>query len=357
MKTAVAGILSVSSNPLITTAKFTIADDLPNNNKQGVPFDEFEAIAASMIGMPVKINFVDDWFEGQGSTNHPGAYPIGHISNTEIIDNGDGSHQLVGYASIWNEEFPREVAWLRQKMQDADAGKAEAPGLSWELKYRESSKDASGIEWLKGIVAQAATFVKFPAYGARTSLLALASIQDPEDNKEEVTKVLMAIAEQLAPKEQPKEKGGNQMTEEEAQQLRDAQASAQKEVERLLGVLAEKESEVTTLSDKVANLERAALTDTRVKKYTELVGALPEAEAEADAKKAFLLSFDDPQFDAMLGELAAIKKTATPPTPAPNAAEAARQAMASLRVPKLETTVETPNLRADLKALARPNSV
>jgi len=356
MRTAVAGILSVSSNPLITTAKFTIADDLPNNNKQGVPFDEFEAIAASMIGMPVKINFVDDWFEGTGSTNHPGAYPIGHISNTEIIDNPDGSHQLIGYASIWNEEFPREVAWLKQKMQDAEAGKSEAPGLSWELKYRESSKDAAGIEWLKGIVAQAATFVKFPAYGARTSLLALASIQDPEDNKEEITKVLIAIAEQLAPK-QPKIEGGNQMTEEEAKQLREAEASAQKEVERLLGVVAEKEKEVTDLSEKVASLERAALTDTRVKKYTELVGALPEAEAEANAKKAFLLSFNDDQFDAMLTELAALKKAATPLAPAPSAAEAARQAMASLRVPKLESSSDTPNLRADLKALARPNSV
>lgn len=350
-----AEILEVSGNPLVTVAKFIFTDDLPNENSQGIPFEEFGTLAESAIGMPVKINFMDDYFEA-GSTNHPGAYPIGHISRTSIEDLGNGSHRLVGFANIWNAEFPQEVKWLKEKMADAEAGKGEAPGLSWEVKYQQGIvKD--GIEWLKGVVAQAATFVKFPAYGTRTSLLALASIQEPENNKEEVSQVLMSLAEQLVPKEQPKEKGGNQMTEEEAKQLKESAEASQKEVERLTTLLAEKEGEVTTLTEQVASLQKAALIDTRVKKYTELVGALPEEAAQAETKKELFVSFSEAQFDAWIDELVAVKKAATPAAPA-NAAAAARQAMASLQVPRLNPS-ESPqtNLRAELKGLARPNSV
>ena len=363
-ETALAEIIESSDHPLITTAKFIFADDRPNGNAQAIPFEEFDNVAKSAIGMPVKINFrkVKKTNGSQGeATSHVGSYPIGHIRRMETITADDGSHQLIAYADLWSEEFPDIVGWLKDAYANGDA-----PGISWELKYREGIlKD--GIEWLKGVIASAATFVHAPAYGPRTALLALASIQNFEDHGDEVATMLLAIAEQLkTPIEDDKDKGGNRMTPEEEAKLRaDAEkattfaaeaASKQEEIERLLGEISTKDEEITALQDEVASMQKLALIESRVRTYTEQVGDLPAEAAEAETKKSVLASFSDDQFSAYIADLAAFKKAATPAVPA----AASLRARASLEVPRVEvpsTTVGLDTLRAGLKGLARPNSV
>lgn len=359
LQTAIAQVLDISSNPLLTRIKFVFADDKPNNNNQAIAADEFEALAANALGMPIKINFIEDFF-GDDASNHAGSYPIGHISDMEQDELADGTKRLIGYANIWNEEFPKEVEWLKKRFAEGNP-----PGLSWELKYQNGVVE-DGIEWLKGVIAAAATFVKFPAYGARTSLLALASIQEPENNSEEVSKVLLAIAEQLAPKE-PIEEGGNQMTEEEAKKLQDElaaksadAATKQEEIDRLNGLLTTKDEEVTALRDEIASLQRTALVETRVKKYTDLVGALPAEASEADSKKTLFASLSEEQFEAMIKELVDLKTALTPKQTPAQAAAASLRTARPLEIPRLEvpavseTAIQT--AREEFKSLARPNS-
>jgi HPt (histidine-containing phosphotransfer) domain-containing protein len=362
-ETAISELIDVPAeegrHPLITTAKFIFADDRPNGNKQAVPFEEFENIAKSVIGMPVKINF-----KGFSAKDHAGSQPIGHIKKMDIITSEDGSyHQLVAEASLWTHEFPEIVTWLK----DAWAS-GEAPGISWELLYRESSI-REGIEWLRGVIASAATFVESPAYGPRTALLALASIKNPEQYGDNIAQNLIALAEQFksAPKnDKPKPKGGNRMTEEEIKQLQEALAAKTTEastkadeIKKLLEEIATKDGEITELQGTVTSLQTAALIDDRVRKYTEVVGPLPAEASEADKVKNLFATFNDEQFEYHLEQLGNLKKSLTP---TPSAAEAAlKTAQASRRgieVPKLDppTTLTYDTLRSGLKSLARPNS-
>lgn len=346
-------------NPLVTTAKFIFADDRPNGNKQAIPYEEFDSIAASAVGMPVKINF-----DGIDAQNHVGSSPIGHIKSMQQKTLPDGSHQLIAEADLWNAEFPEIVSWLKAAWASGDA-----PGISWELKYKDSNT-LEGIQWLRGVIASAATFVKHPAYGPRTALLALASIKEPEKHWDEMAPLLIALAEQFksVPKVEPKAKGGKQMTEEEIAQLKAAEAAAkaeasskQTEIEKLMADIATRDGEITTLKDQVTSLEKNALIDDRVRQYTEKIGTLPAEAAESDKKKSLFASFNDDQWGSYLEDLAALKKSATPIAPAA-AAAALKTAQASQGTPMprvevpLDGNLTYDSLRAGLRDLARPNS-
>jgi hypothetical protein len=331
----------IDNNPFQTIATFVFADDKPNQNRQGIPFSEFERIAKSAIGMPVKMKFT-----GYGTGNHEGSIPIGVIQNMEIKTISDDFHQLVAQAALWNGEYPEEIAWLKKAFADG-----KAPGISYEINYNEFDTIDS-VQWLKNSFTGAATFVETPAYGTRTALIALASTTD----KQTLEEGILAIAEKLsAPK------GGNSVDEKELEALKSERdnfkaeaATKQQEIESLTTKIGEKETELETLKTENTNLKTAALVDSRLREY-QSAGFTLEAEA-SEAKKTLFASFNDEQWTSYLADLVAIKAAAAKAAPAGN------QALASLKVnniPKPEdaTLVDFNSLRSGLRSLARPNQV
>src|SRR3972149_2345609 len=265
---AIAELTEVSSdnfsNPLLTVAKFIFADDKGNVNRQGIEVTDFPAIAQSAIDMPVKMSFSET-----GAGNHYGSIPIGHIKAMETVQEND-VNKLIATAVLYADEYPDEINFLK----DAYAS-GKAPGISWELNYK-SSIVRDGIEWLKEIVTKAATFVKVPAYGSRTHLLALASA---EDNT--LVELAKEILLQANIKEEPKDKGGNKVEKEE-------------------------------LKKKVQAMEKATLIESRTHKLVE-AGFTLEADAEKLAKKKeFWASLSEEAFNEYVEDLKAAKATAKP---------------------------------------------
>lgn len=335
----------VGTNPLVATIRFVFADDQPDANKRVLEYSEFPDVIRTSIGMPVKMRF-DGWNVG----DHKGAIPIGAITSMEEETLSDTHHQLVATATLWTDEYPEEVAWLRKKYEEK-----KAPGISYELAYSDA-EHVGGLEKIRGVITAAAAFVRVPAFGRRTPLLALASLMENPDNDEEVRKLLEDILDV---------KGGNSMDEKEIERLRAEAAVADTlkaeavtkdaTIADLTAQLTAKDGELTAASEKIATMERDQLLNDRVKKFTDAGFAL-EAEAEkADKRKNLFASLSDEQFDAYLEDLIAAK----PKEPA--RAQAGFRAMASrgTELPKLE--VEQPaditTLRASMRGLARPNSV
>lgn len=336
----------IETNPFQTFATFIFADDKPNQNKQGLPFSEFERIAKSAIGMPVKMKFT-----GFGVSNHNGSIPIGVIQDMEIKTISDDYHQLIAKAALWNEEYPEEVAWLK-----AAYDKGEAPGISYEINYKDFTfKD--NVQWIKDSYTGAATFVETPAYGTRTALIALASTIDTP----ELEKGILAMAQKLGLKTEPE--GGNRVDEKELEALKGERetlkaeaASKQQEIEGLSKSIEDLGSQIETLTTENSSLKQTALVDSRLRDYT-AAGFTLEAEAEkADAKKSLFASFNDDQWTSYLADLTAVKAAAAKSQPATGGV-----ALASLKtpaMPKPENNVELDynSLRAGLRSLARPNS-
>jgi len=350
LERAIASMTKV--NPYQTLATFIFADDHPNGNNVGLPFEKFEKVAATAVGMPVKIRFIDSFIH-EDIGEHEGSIPIGVIQGMEIVTISDDHHQLVATAALWNDEFPREIAWLQSKFE---AG--EAPGVSYEINY-EKDAEAGGVKWIDGdMYTGAATFVKTPAYGSRTALLALAS---QVSNGEELETGILALAQHINDS-----KGGNRMDEKEIEALKveltnlKAEASSkQSEIEELSSKLTELETALQTKDEEISGLKNAALLDSRVRKYTEAGFSLDKDEEKANKKRAILASFNDDQFEDYITELSALKpKTETHQSTSP-----AMQALASLNsgvvVPKMEFPEETnlSTLKQGLRGLARPNSI
>lgn len=317
------------AHPGLRKCTFIFCDDQPNENNQGIAYEDFAEIQKSAIGTPIKIRFIkqegttsllgipdhkhaedDDNYQGAGG--HMGSIPIGYIRN--MFERKDGDiNQLIAEAMLFADEYPEEVGYL-----DKAYAEGKAPGISWELKYSDSIiKD--GIEWLKGLVTRAATFVRNPAYGTRTAILALASNQNI--NEEQMFLELSELVNDNSPKITVKG-GNNRMDEKEIQKLQDELAAAKES-------LAEKEKEVETLTDKVnelttANSEKAekiAEYETKEKiasRTAALVEAgvtLPTEPEKLAAKQAFIAKMDDESFaeykDDLATAIAASKKRDT----------------------------------------------
>jgi hypothetical protein len=328
-------------NPFLTLAKFVFADDKGNKNRQGIELEDFPAVALSAIDMPVKMKF-----KGDGPDSHLGSIPIGHIKSMETIQNEDGVNQLIAWAALYNAEYPDEITYIKEKHAEG-----KAPGLSWELVYNASVM-RDGVEWLKGIVTKAATFVRSPAYGSRTHLMALASTSGEDSSLVELAKEILAQAKET------ETEGGNQVNEEELKKLqtelteakeaaKDAEASKESEITRLNGLLEDKDKEISSLTEKVEGMQRAALIEERTQKIVS-AGLTLEADAEKlGKKKEFWASLSDDAFEEYLSDLLAAKASAKP-------------ASASIqdRLPKLTATAEDAAidvnaLKADLKSVAR----
>ena len=337
---AVFDVPGTNDHPFMTIARFIFADDRPNGNKQVVAYSEFPNVIKTAIGMPVKMRYLED---DDDVGDHAESIPIGVIQKMEEQTANDGSHQLVAEAVLWHEEFPEEVQYLREAFAEG-----KAPGISYELGYNDS-QTVSGLQFIRNVVTLAATFVKHPAYGKRTQLLALAEDENASNESK------------------PVEKGGYNMEEELKQAIEEAKqstalaSSLASEIEALKAQNAEKDQALATAQEEISAMKLANLIDTRTRLVVE-AGLTLEANAEkAERKKALWASLTEEQFTEYLSDLVAAKQSAVAAAPiAPGTAALALASLQTTVVPRLETAVEQgnyDNLKDAMRSLARPNSV
>lgn len=263
--------------------KFVFTDDQPNGNKQGVPKTEFDNLVKTGRMKPVK-GLAGD---------HRGAVPIGAIAQLEAIDN-----QVLGIASIWETEFPDEVARLRQAHAAGQSSQ-----LSWEILYQDSTKDDNGVEWLSGCVAKAVTLVDNPAYQGRTPILAIAE-QKGEQQMDELKVKLEAEEKRSA---------------ELAQKLAEAQAG----LEELLALKQELDQLRSFKAETEKNQAREAMLTKRLGRFGEAGLAMTREQFEKELDK--WESLDDNAFEFVVSMLINTKP-ATPSTPVlPNVGATASQ--------------------------------
>lgn len=327
----------LEKNPFLTMAKFIFADDTGNRNNQGIEFEDFPQVANSALDMPVKINYDPR----AGVQNHAGSIPIGHI---KTIDIDAESRKLIATAMLYADEFPEEVEFIKTKYAEGNA-----PGISWELAYQDSIiKD--GVEWLKGIITKAATFVRNPAYGSRTTLLALAESQEFLD--------FLAARVQPNIEEPPivQDKGGSQV-EEELQKLKaeaeQQAAEATSKIQELEGQIAERDTQIQELTDKINQMERSVLAEARTRRF-EAAGLPLEADAEKLARRQeFWVSLSDEAFEEYLNDLVTAKQAG-----ALTASASDKKAATTLPpIPKFavaqDSAISLVDIKADLRKLAR----
>jgi hypothetical protein len=337
-------------NPYLTTAKFVFADDrgaplstAPAGLLQGIEYEDFDEVMSTAINMPIKMMYT-----GQGAGNHLGSYVIGHITNMTKAEAGD-THQLLADAVLYAEEFPEEIEYLKKAYANN-----EAPGISYEIIYGDSVIK-NGVQWIKKLVTTAATFVREPAYGKRTALLALASAKNDEELVASM-KAFIAQAEGSSGEGNlnPNDKGGINVTEEELQILKEEAEKAKALAETLQAEAASKTEEITRLTEEITalktentELKTEKMLESRVRKMAE-AGFPLEADAEKSQKtKDFVLSLSDEAFDLYVENITAIKAAAT----SAQASAGAGVAFASgyTRIPRPEvvdnSTQELPSFR------------
>jgi hypothetical protein len=321
-ETALAEIIEVPNegadrfkNPYLTVAKFIFADDKGaptstaiDGNLQGIEASDFDDVIKSAIDMPVKMKFT-----GAGAANHLGSYVIGHITSMDKVQAEDGTNQLIASAALYAEEYPEEIEYLKESFD-----KKEAPGISYEMAFSDSIIK-NGVQWLKNVITCAATFVRSPAYGNRTALLALASAKNDSELLETM-KTFIAQAEGDSGIINPNNKGGINVDElekakQELETLKAEAATKTSEITRLGDEITQRDTTIGELTEKVSTLERERTIESRVRKFTE-AGFTLEADAEkADKKKTFWLGLSDEAFDEYLSDLVTAKKASASTNP------------------------------------------
>jgi hypothetical protein len=149
---------SISTDQVITWAKFILTDDRPNENRQRVPAEEFDNIIRTGIFKPVKMAM------GGIKDGHEDSRPLGVITN--LIKEGN---KIVALAALWNHERDEDVALIKDMVH---GGKP--VNVSWEILYG-NSRMVNGVSDLLDTILKAATIVGIPAYAGRTQLLAVAA--------------------------------------------------------------------------------------------------------------------------------------------------------------------------------------
>lgn len=332
-------------HPYLTYARFVFADDKPNGNNQGIEYEDFPLLVKSAIDMPIKLRFIASTAGG-----HKGSVPIGHIKEIEEVLESDGTHKLIANAVLYSDEYPEEIKFLKEAYASGNA-----PGLSWELFYKDEVKK-DGISWLKGVIAKAATFVKNPAYGARTALLALASSNDITDD--ELSRELTALASEISPNNSSKG-GSNTMEEKEKQELLAKIAALETQLAEVTGAKAKAEtdllsaqSEVTAKTEVIQQYERSTLISDRTKKVAEAGLSIEKDEAKLKAKQEFWIGLSEDAFTQYLEDLVAASKAA------PKSAVASLSRNTPPDLPKLggsfsDGSVSTNDLKNRLRGLTR----
>jgi hypothetical protein len=347
--TTIAEIMEVKAedeefnHPLLTVAKFVFSDDKGNANKQGIKAEDFDDVIRTAIHMPVKMRYL-----GVSAGGHQASVPIGHIIKMEK-DTIEDTNRLVASAVLYSDEFSEEVAFLKESF-----AKGEAPGISYEVLYLDSIEE-NGIQWLKKIFTKAATFVRSPAYGKRTALLALATRQDIDS--EEFLNDFVTMANEWSGNESSEEseedtQEGGKLMEEELQRLKAEAEAFKAEIEALKETNREVSEKLEIANAEISKKNQEALVTAREKAFVE-AGFTLEADAEkAEKKRAFWLSLSEEAFEEYLADLkaakeatkiaAASKKEIKPELP--------KLAVASGN-DKVEYTIE--DLKAELREAAR----
>jgi hypothetical protein len=328
-------------NPLLTTIKFIFADDQGNENRQGIMAEDFDEIINTAANMPIKMRYL-----GNAAGGHPGSVPIGHITKMEKEVSGNGVNQLIAWAVLYTDEYPNEINFLRDAFN-----KGEGPGISWELLYGDSIVD-KGIQWLKGIITKAATFVRAPAYGKRTALLALA--QTAEQNTPDFVQDLVTLAREYA--SDISVQGGKSMTEEEIQKLQEEVAAAKAEAERLTAANAELiatngelTAKLTAAVAETETLKHEALAASREKAWLD-AGLTLDADAEkASTKREFLASLSEEVFTQYLSDIKEVKNA----QPKTGASASLATGMPKLAVAQTGKGTTLDDLKNDMREIAR----
>jgi hypothetical protein len=149
---------AVSTDQVVTWAKFILTDDKPNENRQRIPAEEFDNLIRTGAYKPVKMAL------GEIKDGHEDARPLGVITNLTKEGN-----KVIALAALWDHERTEDVSTIKKMVK---AGKP--VNVSWEILYGNTLvKD--GISDLLETVLAAATIVGMPAYAGRTQLLAVAA--------------------------------------------------------------------------------------------------------------------------------------------------------------------------------------
>lgn len=349
LKSAIAEISPESfAHPGLRLCRFVFCDDQPNENKMGIEYQDFAEIKSSAIGTPIKMKFF-----GNSAGGHFGSIPIGYINNIFEKDLEDGVHQLIAEATLFADEYPDEVEYLTTSFAEG-----KAPGISWELKY-ENHVLKDGISWLKGLITRAATFVRNPAYGNRTAILALASNKEIDEEQ-----MMEQLSEIISDSPKITEQGGNNRMDEKIKELQD-------QIDTLTTALSEKDTKLTELStqleslttavsskdEEIATYRRKELVAERTAALVEAGIALPTEAEKLAAKQAFYASLTEEGFAEYKSDLteaiaAASKKVVVK-------SEALASVRNQERLPRFDVSadaedkVELSELRGKFKTISR----
>lgn len=270
---------SISINPNITWIRFVLLDDQPNANKDRVPVSEFDNVIRTGMFMPLKMG------AAEGPKNHPDSRPLGVITHLVKADN-----LIEAIAALWNTEREDDVRSIKEQFK---AGKD--INLSWELQFTDYDPEENDVKALKNIAMNAATVVDIPAYGGRTNVTALASIETEEGNDmetiektkhDEIVSQLTAEVDSLKTEKTDLQNQLDVLTPE-VEELRGYKSTVETEkqkVEKLSGIKAR-------ISDAGIALDEKFFT--------------PERES-------FLLNLSDAELDFYVQDLVAFAKPQTP---------------------------------------------
>lgn len=281
-------------NPTLTSLEFVFTDNLPNANNQAVGARTFAKLIETGQYMPVKM--VEGMVEG-----HFASVPIGVIQEFKKVE-ADGVESLIGKAALWSEEFNEEIKLIKE----AHASDSDSINISWELLYTKSEIDEDDIEWLLDPIVRAATVVgEFPAYQGRTPLLSIAQKGNTETNMnlEKALNRILELELLISKHDEAMTKLTSQLSEKgdalvESQNAVAENKSGLKELDELRQFKADAEAQVAA----------GELLDARLTLFVEAgVEFSPE---EIEERKASWLSMEDEQFDFLVKELGAVKKSA-----------------------------------------------
>lgn len=316
-------------HPLLKKVRFIFADNKPNGNNQGIEHEDFELARQTAINMPIKMRYLGTADMAGG---HTGSVTFGHITDMTEETLEDGTYQLIGEGVLYKEEFPQEVDYLERAFAEGTA-----PGPSFEIIYKDVRKDGA-IEWLKNFATSAVTFVRHPAYGTRTALLALAS--DNRITDEQLNENLLTIIEGIRPKNETK--GGSNTVEKELEEIKAELEKIKTENERLAKeneTLTTANAELTTKTEDqgkaIAEFERTKLVTDRTSKVAE--AGLTVADTDLERKQTYWSSLSEDAFAEYLEDIKVMKALAPKEEP--------KKAIASLKIdlprPNPTTGVET----------------
>lgn len=346
----IADIPAEEGHPLLSTIKFILAtanegyslSTKKGGLKQGIKEEDFDDVIKTAINTPIKMRYLG--YRG-GVGNHLGSIPIGHITKIDKTTLPDGVVALAAEGVLYTNEYPDEIEFLKT----AHAA-GEGPGISYEIKYdNNKSVIEDGTEWIKGLITQAATIVRSPAYGNRTAILALASNSELTDDE------LNDGLRSLVKPEASEIEGGSDMDKD-------------KEIERLTALASEKESALTAkaaeiealtkefedIKTKLAEttsenekLNKTILLEKRVQAYSAAGLAFDEDAEKATAKKELLAKMDEDVFSAYLADLSAVKDAKKSTA----LASASDRGVPNLR--NMDKVVPLDDLKAGLRGISR----